>query len=98
MKKHQQDIPAGHWYTIQKQVCNLIPEHMVANVAEDYGVDERSRMLVGSVGAGRGYAGCHEGHRRSHQDAHTERFHGLDVHTVSHSVWHVQGERQRGFP
>lgn len=46
MKKPQQSIPAGHWYTIQKQVCNLIPGHMVANLAKEYGVDERSRTFT----------------------------------------------------
>lgn len=38
--------PAGHSYTILKQVCNLIPGHMVQHVAEEHGVDEQSRTFT----------------------------------------------------
>lgn len=45
MKKNNRFIPAGHWYTIQKQVCNLIPGHMVSNLAKEHGVDTQSRTF-----------------------------------------------------
>ncbi len=32
-------------YTILKQVCNLIPPHLVGRLAEQYGVDEQSRTF-----------------------------------------------------
>jgi hypothetical protein len=43
MKKQQPFSPAGFSYTILRQVCNLIPPHLVKRLAELYGVDERSR-------------------------------------------------------
>ena len=45
MKQHRRHIPAGHSYTILKQVCNLIPGHMVENLAAEYGIDEQSRTF-----------------------------------------------------
>ena len=45
MKKHRRHIPAGHSYTILKQLCNLIPGHMVNSLAEEYGIDEQSRTF-----------------------------------------------------
>lgn len=46
MKKHHNHIPAGHKYTILKQVCNLIPGHLVLRLAKEYGVDVRSRTFT----------------------------------------------------
>jgi hypothetical protein len=45
MQKHQQRTPAGHRYTILKQVCNLIPGGLVDRLAREYGVDEKSRTF-----------------------------------------------------
>jgi hypothetical protein len=33
-------------YTMLKQVCNLIPPHLVNNPAQEYGVDEKSRTFT----------------------------------------------------
>ena len=44
--KQQHNIPARYSYTILKQVCNLIPGGMVADLAEEYGVDEQSRTFT----------------------------------------------------
>jgi hypothetical protein len=46
MKKRHTNIPAGHTYTILKQVCNLIPPHLVKRLAVEHGVDERSRTFT----------------------------------------------------
>jgi len=46
MKKRQNHIPASYSYTILKQVCNLIPGHMVQRLAEAHGVDEQSRTFT----------------------------------------------------
>lgn len=46
MNKHHHHIPAGHSYTILKQLCNLIPGHLVSNLARQYGVDSRSRTFT----------------------------------------------------
>jgi len=46
MKKHHNHIPARHTYTILKQVCNLIPAHLVQRLAAQYRVDERSRTFT----------------------------------------------------
>jgi hypothetical protein len=46
MKKRRNHIPAGHTYTILKQVCNLIPPHLVNRLATEYGVDEQSRTFT----------------------------------------------------
>lgn len=46
MKKQRNRIPAGHTYTILKQVCNLIPPHLVNRLAAEYGVDEQSRTFT----------------------------------------------------
>jgi len=43
MNKKQAFSPAGFSYTILKQVCNMIPPHLVNRLAELYGVDRRSR-------------------------------------------------------
>ncbi|MEK7995910.1 MAG: IS4 family transposase [Planctomycetota bacterium] len=45
MRKRRHHIPAGHTYTILKQVCNLIPPHLVNRLAAEYGVDEQSRTF-----------------------------------------------------
>jgi hypothetical protein len=45
MKKKRNRIPAGHTYTIVKQVCNLIPSHLVNRLATKYRVDEQSRTF-----------------------------------------------------
>ncbi|MBN1670874.1 MAG: IS4 family transposase [Kiritimatiellae bacterium] len=44
--KRRSYIPARHSYTILKQLCNLIPGHMVEKCAKAYGVDERSRTFT----------------------------------------------------
>jgi hypothetical protein len=46
MKKIHKHIPAGHGYTILKQLCNLIPGGMVAELAHAHGVDARSRSFT----------------------------------------------------
>jgi len=43
--KNNQNIPAGHCYTIEKQLCNLIPGGMVKELAEEYGVAGQSRTF-----------------------------------------------------
>lgn len=45
MKNKRRPIPAGHSYTILKQVCNLVPGRMVESLAHAYGVDEKSRTF-----------------------------------------------------
>jgi len=45
MKNKRSNIPAGHSYTIVKQLCNLIPGHLVSNLAKQYGVDAKSRTF-----------------------------------------------------
>ena len=45
MKTQRRHIPAGHSYTILKQLCNLIPGGMVDELAKEYGVDEQSRTF-----------------------------------------------------
>jgi hypothetical protein len=46
MKKQRNHIPAGHTYTILKQLCNLIPGHLVSKLAKQYGVEARSRTFT----------------------------------------------------
>jgi hypothetical protein len=46
MKKRRNRIPAGHTYTILKQMCNLIPPRLVNRVAAEFGVDEQSRTFT----------------------------------------------------
>lgn len=46
MKKQRHYIPAGHSYTILKQVCNLIPPHLVNSLAGEHGVEEQSRTFT----------------------------------------------------
>ena len=43
MKKKRPFSPAGFSYTIFRQVCNLIPGHLVNGLAKVYGVDRESR-------------------------------------------------------
>jgi IS5 family transposase len=43
MKKQRPFSPAGFSYTIMRQVCNLIPPHLVNRLAAVYGVNQRSR-------------------------------------------------------
>ena len=45
MKTKRRHIPAGHKYTILKQVCNLIPSGLVDRLAQEYKVDEQSRTF-----------------------------------------------------
>ena len=45
MKPKRRHIPAGHSYTILKQLCNLIPGGLVTRLAEEHGADERSRTF-----------------------------------------------------
>ena len=45
MKTKRRHIPAGHKYTILKQVCNLIPGGLVDRLAQEYKVDEHSRTF-----------------------------------------------------
>jgi hypothetical protein len=45
MKCKRRHIPAGHSYTVLKQVCNLIPGGLVNRLAEMYGVAEQSRTF-----------------------------------------------------
>ncbi|MDD5483765.1 MAG: DUF4372 domain-containing protein [Kiritimatiellae bacterium] len=33
-------------YTMLKQICNLIPGHLVNKLAKEYGVDEKSRTFL----------------------------------------------------
>ena len=33
-------------YTMFKQVCNLIPPHLVNKLAKEYGVDDRSQTFT----------------------------------------------------
>ena len=37
--------PAKHKYTILRQICNLIPPHLVTNLAREYGVDKKARSF-----------------------------------------------------
>lgn len=46
MKKRHNNIPAGFKYTILKQLCNIIPPHLVPKLAREYGVDKRSRTFT----------------------------------------------------
>jgi hypothetical protein len=39
-------IPAMKKYTMFKQVCNLIPPHLVNKLAQEYGVEEKSRTFT----------------------------------------------------
>lgn len=39
-------IPAMKKYTMFKQVCNLIPGHLVNELAKEYGVEEKSRTFL----------------------------------------------------
>ncbi len=45
-KQRQKHKPAGHRYTTLKQLCNLIPGHMVSNLAKEHGVEARSRTFT----------------------------------------------------
>ncbi len=46
MKKKKPFSPAGFSYTILKQVCNLIPPHLVNHLAKEYGVQHRNPGLT----------------------------------------------------
>jgi len=46
MKTKRNHIPAGHKYTVLKQLCNLIPPGLVAELAEQYGVDDKRRTFL----------------------------------------------------
>ncbi len=45
MKKAKKLNPTRHPYTIIKQVCNLIPGHMVSNLAKEHGIEEPCRTF-----------------------------------------------------
>ena len=45
MKNKQKRNPTAHRYTTAKQVCNLIPGHLVTNLAKEYGIDEQCRTF-----------------------------------------------------
>ena len=45
MKTHK-NKPAGHSYTILKQLCNLIPGHLVQRLAMEHGADDQSRSFT----------------------------------------------------
>ena len=45
MKKQHHHIPAGHNYTVLKQLCSLIPAGLVGELAKEFGVDEQSRTF-----------------------------------------------------
>jgi len=45
MKKNQKRNPTVHRYTTVKQVCNLIPGHLVTNLAKEHGIDEQCRTF-----------------------------------------------------
>jgi len=45
MKTKRRHIPAGHSYTILKQLCNLIPGGLVDRLAAEFRVDEHSRTF-----------------------------------------------------
>ena len=42
---NQKRNPTGHTYTTMKQVCNIIPGHMVPNLATKFGIDEQYRTF-----------------------------------------------------
>ncbi|WP_136078286.1 IS4 family transposase [Pontiella desulfatans] len=46
MKKQHKHKPARHRYTTLKQLCNLIPGHMVSSLAQKHGVDIQSRTYT----------------------------------------------------
>lgn len=46
MKKYHNHKPASHPYSILKQLCNLIPGHLVGNLAKEFGVDTQSRTFT----------------------------------------------------
>ncbi|MDF7826939.1 IS4 family transposase [Pontiellaceae bacterium B12227] len=45
-KQRQKHKPAGHRYTTLKQLCNMIPGHMVSKLAKEHGVDAQSRTFT----------------------------------------------------
>ena len=45
-KQHHRHNPARHSYTILKQLCNLIPGHLVSSLAKEHGVTEKSRTFT----------------------------------------------------
>jgi len=46
MKKYHNHKPATHPYSILKQLCNLIPGHLVGNLAKEFRVDTQSRTFT----------------------------------------------------
>src|SRR5437764_236115 len=42
-KKHKSNSPTRSSFNILRQVCNLIPNHLVAKLARETGVDEQAR-------------------------------------------------------
>ena len=45
MKTKQKRNPTVHVYTTMKQVCNIIPGHLVSNLATEHGIDEQCRTF-----------------------------------------------------
>ena len=45
MKRHNQLIPTVYSYNILKQLCNIIPPHMVPKLARKYEIDKQSRTF-----------------------------------------------------
>jgi hypothetical protein len=45
MKRKEKRNPTGHMYTTMKQVCNLIPGHLVCDLAKKHGIDEQCRTF-----------------------------------------------------
>src|ERR1017187_6554123 len=46
MKKHNNNIPAGSKLNLLRQICNLIPEFLVAKIARTTQVTEKARTFT----------------------------------------------------
>jgi Transposase DDE domain/Domain of unknown function (DUF4372) len=47
MKKHNKSVPTGSKLNLLRQVCNLIPEFLVSQLARETGVDKKVRTFSG---------------------------------------------------
>src|SRR5262249_24931921 len=45
MKKKRATQPTRHKYSLLRQLCNFIPNHLVAKLARETGVDKKSRTF-----------------------------------------------------
>lgn len=45
MKKHNRNVPAGSKLNLLRQICNLIPEFLVAKLSRETGVDKKVRTF-----------------------------------------------------